>query len=379
MFPYRADVAMERMPIANWVIMGLTIIISMAAFTGEEQTAMERFSLWRSDALEWMQEQEGDGVTVRYAGEPLQVADAEAPGGDEEEDVAGQDEEIVPLEDLTLKDIEEMGPDEFAARLMAVLEIDIEVWRFKGYQLLTHSFLHIGFLHLVGNMIFLWVFGNAVNAKIGNAAYASLYAVYAIIAGLAWFAMPGDGLFMLGASGAVMGVAGMFAVLYPLNQISMCFVLLFRPFFFQVSAVWVLLVYFLLDFLGTLAPGGVVANISHMAGMLAGGGVAAALLLTARVKPVDGERTLLEMMGFKVQRITRRKTAPNVSWRDNIARDVDRYSPTPGAASAAPPPPAPEPPPIEVAPGRGLDEPFDTGRDDDFERPIDLVPLDDDD
>lgn len=369
MFPYRADVAMERMPIANWVLMGLTVFISLAAFTGEEQTAMERFSLWRSDALEWMQEQAPDGVTVRYAGEPLQVTEAAASGGDEADGSAAQDEEIVPLEELSLRDIEEMGPEEFMARLMAVLEIDIEVRRFKGYQLLTHSFLHIGFLHLVGNMVFLWVFGNAVNAKIGNAAYASLYAVFAVIAGIAWFAMPGDGLFMLGASGAVMGVAGMFVVLYPLNEISMCFLFFYRLFFFHVSAVWVVLAYFLLDVLGFLAPGGMVANISHMAGMLAGGGVAAALLLTARVKPVDGERTLLEMMGFKVQRITRRKAAP----------DVDRHSPTPGPAPAAPPPPpAPEPPPIEVAPGRGLDEPLDTGRDDDLERPIDLAPLDDD-
>jgi len=286
-------------------------------------------------------------------------------------------EETVPLEDLTFDDIEKMGPEKFAERIMAAIELDVEVWRFKAYQLLTHAFFHINFWHLAGNMLFLWVFGNAVNAKIGNAAYASLYAAFAVMAGAAWLAVPGNGLLMLGASGAVMGVAGMFAVLYPLNEISMCFILLFRPIFFQLSAVWVLLIYFVLDLLGFLSPGGTVANISHIAGMLAGAGVAAAMLATAKIKPVDGERTLLEMMGFKVHRVTRRKAAPDVSWRAGIAREIDRTSPVPGGKAAAPPPP-PEPPPIDLAPGKGLDEPPDTGRDDDPDRPIDLAPLDDD-
>jgi len=286
-------------------------------------------------------------------------------------------EETVPLEDLTFDDIEKMGPEKFAERIMAAIELDVEVWRFKAYQLLTHAFFHINFWHLAGNMLFLWVFGNAVNAKVGNAAYASLYAAFAVMAGAAWLAVPGNGLLMLGASGAVMGVAGMFAVLYPLNEISMCFILLFRPIFFQLSAVWVLLIYFVLDLLGFLSPGGTVANISHIAGMLAGAGVAAAMLATAKIKPVDGERTLLEMMGFKVHRVTRRKAAPDVSWRAGIAREIDRTSPVPGGKAAAPPPP-PEPPPIDLAPGKGLDEPPYTGRDDDPDRPIDLAPLDDD-
>jgi hypothetical protein len=151
-------------------------------------------------------------------------------------------------------------------------------------------------------MIFLWVFGNAVNAKIGHWPYAGLYILFAVVAGAAWYAIPGNGLAMIGASGAIMGVAGMFAVLYPLNDISMLFVLLYRPIFFTVSAVWLLLVYFALNILGFLTPGGVVANISHLSGMVLGAAVAGTLLHTAVVKPGVGERSLLEILGVKIER-----------------------------------------------------------------------------
>jgi rhomboid family protein len=85
-------------------------------------------------------------------------------------------------------------------------------------QLVGHTLLHADVWHLVGNMVLLFAFGNAVNRRLGNARYLGLYLVCAVAGALAWQAM-GSSLFAIGASGAVLGVAGAFAVLFPRNQV----------------------------------------------------------------------------------------------------------------------------------------------------------------
>ena len=77
----------------------------------------------------------------------------------------------------------------------------------------------MGVLHLLGNLLFLFTFGNAVNAKLGHLPFLALYFGSGAFAGLAWLLL-GSRVPVLGASGAIMGITGAFLVLYPLNEIS---------------------------------------------------------------------------------------------------------------------------------------------------------------
>src|SRR5262249_12379825 len=89
---------------------------------------------------------------------------------------------------------------------------------FAAYQLVTSVFQHAGLLHLFGNMLFLFVFGNAINAKLGHPGFLISYLGIGVLANLLWLAV-GRGDACLGASAAIMGMCGMFMVLYPLNAV----------------------------------------------------------------------------------------------------------------------------------------------------------------
>ncbi len=84
-------------------------------------------------------------------------------------------------------------------------------WDFS--QMIGSTFLHADFFHLLGNMIFLWVFGNAVAATVGNVAYPFLYLFMGLCASLAHMIFSGEPA--LGASGAINGVVGVSLVCFP--------------------------------------------------------------------------------------------------------------------------------------------------------------------
>ena len=88
----------------------------------------------------------------------------------------------------------------------------------------TSMFMHGGWMHLIGNMLFLWIFGNAVCAKIGNVRYLPIYLGLGIFAGLTHMIFQGGPV--IGASGAINGVVGMFLVFFPENSIT-CFWIFF--------------------------------------------------------------------------------------------------------------------------------------------------------
>src|ERR1044072_7029750 len=73
--------------------------------------------------------------------------------------------------------------------------------------LLGHMFLHGGWLHLAGNLLFLWVFGNAVCAMVSNLVYPLLFVIFGVVAAAAHLAF--DGSPAIGASGAINGIVGM--------------------------------------------------------------------------------------------------------------------------------------------------------------------------
>lgn len=85
-------------------------------------------------------------------------------------------------------------------------------------QLLTHAFLHTDVMHLLSNMLCVYAFGNAINIKLGHARYVGLYLLFSACAALAWLFL-GNGGGAVGASGAVMGLAGYFLIVFPRTRV----------------------------------------------------------------------------------------------------------------------------------------------------------------
>jgi membrane associated rhomboid family serine protease len=146
--------------------------------------------------------------------------------------------------------------------------------------LLTSMFMHGGFMHLFGNMLFLWIFGDNLEDRLGRVRYLVFYLLCGIIASLAHvfstvaFSEGGSGMLVpsLGASGAISGVLGGYVLLFPHNRVN---VILLRV-YTQVPAYVALGLWFLFQFvsgLGLLGGGsqeGGVAYAAHIGGFIAG-------------------------------------------------------------------------------------------------------------
>ncbi|HEY2030343.1 MAG TPA: rhomboid family intramembrane serine protease [Myxococcales bacterium] len=138
--------------------------------------------------------------------------------------------------------------------------------------LLTSMFWHGGWLHLLGNMLYLWVFGDNVEDRLGHVRFLVFYLVCGALAGLTQVALdPYSRLPTVGASGAIAGVLGAYLVAFPRAKV------ITWPFFFiPIPAFIYLVIWFvaqLFDGLGSLgAPtqGGGVAVWAHIGGFIAG-------------------------------------------------------------------------------------------------------------
>ncbi len=145
--------------------------------------------------------------------------------------------------------------------------------------LLTSMFLHGGFLHLAGNMLYLWIFGNNIEDAMGHVRFFIFYLLCGVAAVFAQvLPNPGSVVPMIGASGAISGVLGAYLLLYPRAR-----VLLGLPLGFLIvqlgrfPAMWVLAAWFVMQlFMGgmnaTRAPGdeGGIAFGAHIGGFVAG-------------------------------------------------------------------------------------------------------------
>lgn len=155
---------------------------------------------------------------------------------------------------------------------------------------------HADLVHLAGNMVFLFVFGNAVNAKIGHIPFLLCYAVIGMTEGLLW-AWLADGP-ALGASGAIMGVIGMFVVFYPRNDVSIGYWFFGRAGSFEISSYVVIAVYFALDLWGMFTDGAGVAYLAHIAGLVTGFAIASGLVLAGLYPSDEHEENLYESLGI---------------------------------------------------------------------------------
>ena len=156
---------------------------------------------------------------------------------------------------------------------------------------------HLDPVHLIGNMVFLFVFGNAVNAKIGHLPFLLCYAVIGVIGGLAW-ALLADGP-ALGASGAIMGIVGMFVVFYPRNDVSVGYWIFARAGSFDLPGVAVVGAYFAFDLWGMFRGGGEVGYLAHIAGFLTGFAAASAFVLAGLFPSDADEENLYEVLGVR--------------------------------------------------------------------------------
>jgi len=145
--------------------------------------------------------------------------------------------------------------------------------------LLTSLFIHAGFLHLGGNMLFLWVFGRAVEDRLGPLLYLPFYLLAGCLAGLAQcFVSAGESVPLIGASGAIAAVLGLYFISYPTAWVRVLMPILFFFWTFDLPALLVLAFWFVTQFFGGIAAithasratSGDVAVWAHVAGFAIG-------------------------------------------------------------------------------------------------------------
>jgi membrane associated rhomboid family serine protease len=141
--------------------------------------------------------------------------------------------------------------------------------------LLTSMFMHGSWMHIIGNMWFMWIFGGNVEDSMGHARFAIFYVICGLAAGTAQIlADAASPIPMVGASGAIGGVMGAYIVLYPRVHVHLLVVLGFYITTFAVPAVWMLGYWILVQVVSGLssigAQGGGVAFWAHVGGFAAG-------------------------------------------------------------------------------------------------------------
>ena len=147
------------------------------------------------------------------------------------------------------------------------------------WPFLTSMFIHASWLHIIGNMWTLWIFGDNVEDRMGPLRFVIFYLLCGVAAGVVhWFTNPLSTVPAVGASGAIAGVMGAYFLLFPHAQIILLVPILFFPLFFAVPAVTFLAIWALSQALsGTLAlalagpyDAGGVAWWAHVGGFVAG-------------------------------------------------------------------------------------------------------------
>lgn len=151
------------------------------------------------------------------------------------------------------------------------------------WSLVTHMFLHGGFMHLAGNMLFLWIFGDNLEDQMGHLGFVIFYLATGLVAaGAQIAAAPYSPVPMVGASGAIAGVMGGYLLLFPRARVDVVaiFIVFFKVF---TLPAWVMLgVWFGFQIFGgftTVGAEGGVAYWAHAGGFVAGVAGAVPLLM----------------------------------------------------------------------------------------------------
>ena len=158
------------------------------------------------------------------------------------------------------------------ARAYGVVPADV-VW----YRTITSAFLHDGWIHFAGNMLYLWIFGDNIEDSLGHAGFALFYlAAAAISAGAHAVLDPMSMSPLIGASGAIAAILGAYFVLYPRSQVLTAIFLVLYLDVIEVPAVIFLGVWLIMQLLAGLASMGAgaadggMAITAHLAGFAVG-------------------------------------------------------------------------------------------------------------
>jgi membrane associated rhomboid family serine protease len=165
------------------------------------------------------------------------------------------------------------------AHLTVALEGGLQVVHSSGppalETIITSMFLHGGILHIAGNMLYLFIFGAAVEEAMGHFRYLLFYLICGIASALAMAAFtPNSTVPVIGASGAIAGVLGAYFVLYPRAKISTVLPLFILVYFVEIPAIVYLLIWFVAQLYAGLSQNpdvaGGVAWWAHVGGFLVG-------------------------------------------------------------------------------------------------------------
>src|SRR2546430_6301146 len=152
--------------------------------------------------------------------------------------------------------------------------------------LFTSMFMHGGWLHIGGNMLFLFIFGDNIERAFGSIKYLIFYLVCGIIASLAHVASQPDSVIpSLGASGAISGVLASYLVLFPQNQVRVLFTLGYFFLFRTVPAIFMIAIWALLQFVNGLGATAVSDQTTAAAYWAHIGGFIAGLVITFLARP----------------------------------------------------------------------------------------------
>ena len=245
--PYNVDVATPRLPVANWVLIGLTVVLSTALLIEDSP----------------------------YLDEPSERARLEESreGFGEQGFSARGEEPPHALFDLLV-----LQPGKY----------------FRVTQVVGHLFAHADYVHLAGNMIFLFCFGNAVNAKFGHMRFVLLYLVVGVFNALVFLGMGVGGI---GASAAIWGLAGAFVVLYPKNVVEVWYFVIFDWGTTEISSLLLVGFYFAFEVLGLFVqPDLVMSHLGHVVGGCWGFAATVILVKTGVVRSTEKEENLLEAL-----------------------------------------------------------------------------------
>jgi membrane associated rhomboid family serine protease len=156
--------------------------------------------------------------------------------------------------------------------------------------LFTSMFMHGGWLHILGNMLFLWVFGNNIEDRLGRLGFALFYLLAGLIAVYTQSVIDTSSTApTIGASGAIAGVLGAYALLYPRARVLTLIFIIFFVTLVEIPALILLALWFILQFIPALGQVAVqsgggqgVAYFAHVGGFVFGCAVAGAILLRNR-------------------------------------------------------------------------------------------------
>lgn len=257
MFPLKDNIPTGIFPVVTvaLIVLNLAVFVYQLTLPGDAASTPELAAVGVS---------ERDELTTSYGAIPYRITHP------------GPDPCGVALTADSQEVVCEGAPPPGGAEVEAFAELDLPPW---WLTLLTAMFLHAGLLHLAGNMLFLWVFGNNIEAALGRVRFLLFYLLSGIVASYGQALLDVEStLPSIGASGAVAGVLGAYALLHPRARVlTMVFVIFFVT-FIEIPALYLLAAWFLLQFLPAvgqlaspeLSEGGGVAYFAHVAGFLFG-------------------------------------------------------------------------------------------------------------